>query len=176
MNAIDLSALSRRIRQRQEAIDSLERHTADQAAAWLREIIIQGQDLLRAKAERKHGDWQDWLAANCPKTSYIKATRYMRVASNASRFKDLDNIQSLRQALALCDSTEPEQDRPAKRWPMYLEAITRVSKFIGYVQRCPITQWPETGRAKLRKELEPVAVELWPERFVGSFPAGTENR
>jgi hypothetical protein len=180
MNALELPSLARKIISREETIKALERHTADQAAAWLREIILQGQDLIRARSKCKHGDWQDWLAANCPETSYIKATRYMRVAANAQRFKDLSSARSLRQALALCD--EDNQDghsaRSIRRWPIYLEAISRVAKFVGYVERCPIKEWPEQGVEKLRKELLPVASELWPSRFIdnGSFPSGSENR
>ena len=48
-----------------------------------------GQMLISLKPRvAKHGKWQDWIAANCPKLSYETVALYMRLA-------DPDNLAKL---------------------------------------------------------------------------------
>ncbi len=161
----ELHDLSRQINERENTLALLRSKTLDCASAWVCEVMLQGQALLKAKSALTHGMWLDWLQIHCPLISARMAQRYMLVASKPGV---VDQAVSLRSALALCIApSESDQPKPeeTKSWPPYLEALGRVAKFVGYVERFPLVQWPDEGREKLRTDLLPVATMLWPERF-----------
>lgn len=166
-----LTALARRIKSREETIEALRARTLQGVYQSLAEVVLQGEDLIKVKALCPHGNWLPWLRVNCPKLSERRAQRYMALARKAPRAADLSEADSLRSALALCDmegdSSGPQQP---KRWPPFMEAIGRLSKLVGFVNRFPITQWPSDGLDKFRDELKPVASLLWPERFKDATP------
>ncbi|HEV2210837.1 MAG TPA: hypothetical protein VG167_18850 [Verrucomicrobiae bacterium] len=160
-----LQALSRRINDREDAIQVLRKRTVQSANDTLCEVLLQGQDLIEAKARCAHGLWLPWLRANCPKVSDRSAQRYMALAARAPELAQLKEAESLRAALALCDLEGETERQEPRRWPSWQEAILRVSKLRGYVEKNPITHWPAEGVEKFRQEFEPIARAIWPERF-----------
>jgi hypothetical protein len=164
----ELVTIGRRINDRETAIEMLKKQTFEKAADTQCEILLQGADLLTAKACLKHGQWLAWLDTHCPNVSERIAQQYMRVASNPKRASDLLLHGSMRQALCLEDSQSTEPTKEVKQWPPYLEAIGRLSKLSGYVRRFPIDKWPTEGLEKFREDLEPIAARLWPEKFAGA--------
>ena len=80
-----------------------------------------------------------------------------------------DGAGSLREALRLCaDRGEHGPNgngAPTKSWPAFIEGIGKFSKSVAYAVKHPLSLWPAEGKAKLRTTLEPVARELWPEKF-----------
>jgi hypothetical protein len=164
----DLTRFARGINQRESILLALEKKTLASCSDWLREALLQGDDLNAARASCKHGDWLDWLKTHCPLVHYRKANRYMHLAANLTRVSNLAGADSLRQALQLCDvpvDSETDDITPTRRWPLPVEALGRLSKFTGLLSRCPISKWPGPQRDKLREDLQPVARELWPEKF-----------
>lgn len=47
-----------------------------------------------------------------------------------------------------------------RRWPTFVEALSRFSKFAGLVDRYPITKWPAAARHNLRQGLAPINAQL----------------
>jgi len=95
---------------------------------------------------------------------------------NRGRVHDLDEAVSLRAALALCAepvkeeqaSVAENQRAEARAWTrLYLESFRTLAKFTGCLKNYPLNKWPAEGKAKLRGDLEPLARELWPERWKG---------
>lgn len=162
----DLVTIARRINDREETIGMLKKLTLDKAGDALREVFLQGGDLIKAKATLNHGEWLPWLAKNCPAISERTARRYMLLASNRTRVADFLAAGSIRQSLALLDE-DPEggDKKDPKQWPPYMESIGRLSKLLGYVERFPVHQWPNEGLEKFREDLQPLAATLWPEKF-----------
>lgn len=159
-----LHDLARRINDREAAIEQLRSRTCIAASEAVAEALLQGQDLIAAKAELKHGLWMDWLKAHCPK-SVRHAQRYMLLARNAPRVSYLDEADSIRGALMLCDSVDKEQTE-SKRWPAYLEAINRTSKLVKFFDSNAFDSWPVEGVERLKEQWRPIAVKLWPDKFV----------
>lgn len=170
MNVIKLNDLARRINQRESQIEVLKKQTIDQANAAICEALLQGKDLLAAKAMCKHGEWLDWISAHCPALSVSTINRYMRVATMYSTKKELIAAESLRAALLLCTEDKPgsEGTQQPRTWPPFQEGMGKAWKFVEYVKRHPLGQWPGDTVAALREDLEPVAKELWPERFMAA--------
>ncbi len=165
----ELHDLSRQINERENTLAMLRTKTLDCASAWVCEVMLQGQALLKAKSALTHGMWLDWLQIHCPLISSRTAQKYMLVASNAARQPalEIDQSVSLRSALALCiDPAQADQAKieTTKSWPPYLEALGRVAKFVGYVERFPLVQWPDEGREKLRNEFLTGAKQKWGSR------------
>lgn len=167
-----LHKLAREINSREDAISKLKEKFTRAGSEFLSEVLIQGQALLQTKSALPHGLWLEWLKANCPLVSIRSAQVYMRLASNTQRAAYFGQVDSLREALLLCamnktENSGADKKHESKTWPPYLEALGKVSKFVGYVERFPVHDWPDEGKDKLRQDLEPVARELWPERFGG---------
>lgn len=161
----ELRTLARRINAREEAIEGLKKRALDSAADTIKEALLQGQDLVKLKHTLPHGQWLTWLSLHCPKIGERTAQVYMRLASNPQRAADFISAGSIRQALALLEEPAGKTETQTKQWPPYLEAIGRLSKLVGYVERFPVDQWPEEGLEKFRGDLEPIAKRLWPEKF-----------
>jgi hypothetical protein len=133
-------------------------------------VIEIGQKLQQAKLRVGKGDWLDWLKSHVT-VSERTAQIYMRISLNPQRAA---GAGSIRQALTmLADSEEdPKPEKEASTLPPYLEAIGRVTKLVGYITKTRpkgsadmFAGWPDEGKAAMRRDLEPVAKELWPERF-----------
>lgn len=58
-----------------------------------------------------------------------------------------------------------------KRWPCFVEAISRFSKFTSLVERFPVNKWPATARNKLKEGLAPINAQL-----AGTRSAEREDR
>jgi hypothetical protein len=167
MNLTRLHELARRINQREQNIEQLKNQTVAQANAAVCEALLQGQDLIAAKAECRHGEWLDWCATYIPRLSLATVNRYMRVATVYLTKKELIGAESLRAALLLCQEDKPGDDKPSepRSWPAFQEGMGRAWKFVEYVRRYPIGQWPNDTVEALRDDLLPVAAQLWPEKF-----------
>jgi hypothetical protein len=161
MNLRKFDILARRINAREDTIQEMRKRTTEGCNQTLTEVILQGQDLLQAKADLPHGQWLPWLQSSCPSISERMAQRYMRVASNPTRVSDLAEADSLRAALVLCAEADGAgQPAGPKTWPPFLQALQRFHKFAVYVKDNPINGWPDEGRDKLREELEPIVAAL----------------
>lgn len=124
---IALRALSKTINEREQTIAQLKLRTVDSANQTIAEAMLQGQDLIRAKAITPHGLWLDWLAAHCPNISQQTASVYMRIASNYQHASSLDDVGSIRQAPALLMDKDSGPSPEPKRWPAPIEGVRRLS-------------------------------------------------
>lgn len=160
----ELLKFASQINEREDRIQALKQSAVGSVNEALCESILQGQDLIAAHSMVRHGLWLDWLKTHCPKSQRM-AYRYMTLAKALPKVGELTEAGSLRAALALCEHNEESESSERRRWPGYVEALSRFSKFNGLIERFPIEQWPAEGRAKLQQDLEPIARALWPERF-----------
>ncbi len=166
MNAIEVRDSIHEINAREKNIEELEKRTRSVASDWLREAVLQGQDLNKLKSGVKV-DWQPLFDTGRLSLIPGKATIYMRIASTCSRGQLQDDGRQ--QLLTLFSYDEEQQhtheDKQPKQWPGYIEAIARASRFVGFVERVPLKQWPAEGVKRLKEQILPIASELWPERF-----------
>ena len=79
-------------------------------AGALAKAMEAGERLLEAKAAVPHGTWAQWLKTNCPELSARTAQLYMRLAKNAERLKNRNDVAetSVRRAIAYLTPTAPE--------------------------------------------------------------------
>ncbi len=161
----ELIQLARRINDREDVIQAGTKRLLDDAVALIPEALLQGQDLLAAKAQMPHGQWLPWLLTHCKKVGERQAQRYMLLAANPTRVSEFLKAGSLRQALALLEDKPEQEEKEPRRWPPYLEAIGRLTKLVGYVDRFPLRGWPPEGLEKFREDLAPIVRQLWPDKF-----------
>lgn len=162
MNAIQVRDLIQSLKSRQRNIDQIEQQVCAMGSAWISEVILQGQELLKLKENCPHGTWEK----TCEKVglSSDKAWRYMRVAAYAKLVPEIKSAGSLRQALALiAEKTGGDKGSEVQRWPAYIEALGRYSKFVGLIERAPLEQWPKEGLERLKEQMLPTAQKLWPD-------------
>ena len=159
----DLHALAKAINDRETTIRQLRGKTEDFAGQTITEAMLQGRDLIKARASIPHGDWMNWLAVQCPLLNDRMARRYIQVASNWTR---VQNAGSLRAALLICEETGAEDSTaPAKKTPADLQALYLFSRASKYVSQHPLGKCPTEVLDAMRERLEPVVRTLWPERF-----------
>ena len=162
---LELHSLAQSINNREPTIQALRGKTEEMASQAVAEAVLQGQELLAARAKVPKGQWLPWLAANCPAVSQSQAYRYMSLALNLPR---LGKATSLQAALLLCERNQgakSEADK-AKACPPYVQTIYLFSRATKYLRRHPLdASTPTEGLDKLRSELEPTARTLWPDKF-----------
>jgi hypothetical protein len=164
MDLVKLKKSAREIRENWEVIEALESNLLVQGNQWILEMALQGQRLIHVKTQLKHGDWLPWCEAQAP-GRYAKINQCMKIAANFERVKNLSEAESLRQALALCAQDRPVANGEPKHWPAPVEANAKLAKFVGFVEKHPVTQWPAEQQEAAREKLLPIARWLWPERF-----------
>lgn len=157
-----LKDLAQKINLREALIVALKKRTFEAASETVQKAIEQGEDLSTAKSALKHGEWEDWLAAHCPDVSARSARRYMWAFENRDRIR---LCSSMRAAIALLEYKEAEEHSETRSWPAFQEGMGRAWKFVEYVKRHPISQWPSETIEALRDDLLPIAEQLWPQRF-----------
>jgi hypothetical protein len=160
----ELSAIARTINDREETIQCQRTKLESECNGIVLLAIEQGQALQQAWLRlRKTGDWELWLSSNVRVKRHM-ARNYMRLASNVER---VQQAQSIRQALTLLTEGESANTdkKPERELLPYLEALGRISKLRTYIVKHPASTWPVEGLEKAREDLEPIARELWPERF-----------
>ncbi len=162
----DVAYLTRVILDRQELINGAELLARDIGGKYLKQVLLQGTDLLRMKAMLEHGEWLPWLCKHFKKSA-DRAQVYMRLASNTASERYLEKAGSISKALALLENGEQQQSTKPKTtpWPAYIQGLNRVSKLTHFMQSHPLAKWPKEGVEQLREDLLPVASELWPEKF-----------
>lgn len=166
MNPLILHRLAKQINEREQTIAQLRDLTVQNCNAAIAEAIQQGKDLMEVKGSLDHGRWLDWLRIHCPQTKPRMAQRYILLATKAATIPQLNEAGSLRLALSLCEEEGSSGEQSETRsLPAYLEAISKASKFLGYVSQHPLTDWPSEGLDKLRQDMQPLAAQLWPDRF-----------
>lgn len=76
----------------------------------------QGVDLINAKKQCKHGQWQDWITNHVAGISLITATRYMRIARNWDTIKESGPL-FVDQALKLIQEVEEREENQSESVP-----------------------------------------------------------
>lgn len=167
--ALKLRELKAEINKLHEDITiSVERVRAG-AKIVMANVALAGKSLLIAKATVRHGEFMDWLSSNCPTLSYDQAAKYMVVARNWESVAALEESTTMREALLLCSGERTKTNGSHREpWPAYLEGVRRITRVMEFVEKHPVTDWPDEGRDELKIQLEPVARALWPEKFTNS--------
>jgi hypothetical protein len=162
--AHELQERAKQINELEFEIQEGKRRVEEGATFTVQRIIECGQLLEQCRITvAKSGHWLSWLAAHTA-ISERMAQHYIRIAKDPKR---VSGAQSLRDAIRMLSSGDGEakQGKTERELLPYLEALGRVHKLVGYIGRNPVREWPQEGREKLREDLEPIARELWPERF-----------
>lgn len=171
--ANQLTQIAREINEREEVIDLQRRRLAEAGSSLLCEVIFQGEALLKVKQILKHGDFMPWVATHCPLISHATANTYMRLHwkfANSTKEKQAQVLDaaSMREAMLLLCAPEKPTEGEAKKapsWPHWLQCTNFVGKFAKILKSNPLEKWPPEGRENLRVLLEPVAAQVWPEKF-----------
>jgi hypothetical protein len=107
---LSLSKLALSIERRQHKIER-------QGRELFRELLAQGQELLRAKALCGHGNFENWLEDNCKSVGRTMAAEYMKIArrhheADESLKKYVAGLKSFRQIrAAMFGLGRPDQKR-----------------------------------------------------------------
>lgn len=138
------------------------RATAATATTSAKQAVVRalecGRLLNLQKDALPHGEWQPWLAKNCPAISAPTARRYMRLAKR-SQAHSLEDVAGLRQAYlatgVLPDSArtrrEPGANAPTVSFVRGLDQFRRW--FNRRTDDLPLARWTPEARRLLRQEL-----------------------
>lgn len=161
-----LLVLAKEINAGEDTIEEIREQVLTRARQAIPEIILQGQRLICARAHIPSDQWENWLAGNCPKVTPPRAAHYIHRAQRTD--------EALTDSKQICllfykekEVEEAEKPDPSLGWPADLEGLNRMSRAVSFFERHPLAKWTEVSKKRLREIWEPVAKELWPERFQG---------
>lgn len=161
----ELHGLAKSINDREDVILDLRKKTEEACHATVSHAIEQGHDLISAKKRIPHGLWLDWLKSNCPRVKERQAQVYMKVADAAGKSQIRTGADSIKHALRMISEPEEKESGPHTAIPDYLRSLSLCAAWTKYVALHPIESCPEDTRDEMRKELQPIAARLWPEKF-----------
>ena len=131
------------------------------AGVAIRERTKLGEMLNRAKKIVEHGNWLEWLGANCPRLTEQSAQRYMKLAKT-SHVRYLDNCASVTEAYRLAgllpprDETEGQDDEKQKGD----NYVVHISRALDVLNKAAVDGWQSQDKAQLRARLKPL-VDLY---------------
>jgi hypothetical protein len=137
---------------------------------WCWAIIEFGRRLRTIKDAVGHGNFEETCKGNF-RSSWRACKLYKHMADVYDAAEEGQRVAllesgSIRAFLALCNPEDSDGETKEQReTPPYLQGIGMTIKLVGYIGKHPLADWPSEGKEKLRADLEPVAKELWPERF-----------
>lgn len=156
--ASELNSIAREMREREEQILHAIKQSKDTLYSVVPLIVEQGG--ATALVETKLGGLMtldSWLSGNVPNLSTSRAKKYKRYAQAG-----VDE----RQVLLLGFNAETPTGQPTHterpRWQVALTAFGRLRKI---VRDGALDSFDDGKLTAARRELEPVAKKLWPERF-----------
>lgn len=157
----ELQPIARRMRERQEQINRDKANVYDKIGDLIARAQEQGQDILSAKAKLgKKIKWTDWLQAHVPTLSEHDASKYERLTN--------EQLSDPRQCMfAFLPPADKQSDVEVERTkPNAKEFIWRkISTLRNAIKTFNIGAWAKPDIELTKRELEPVAKALWPEKF-----------
>ena len=156
----DLQPIAKRLREREEQIEAGKRNLFERISDLTELAYEQGRDLILAKTKTgKVLKFSEWLRIHVPNLHAQQAAKYERVAT--------EQLTDPRQCIfAFLPAEEGNRDLPARMKPKPWElGWGYMHKLSSIIKTKLLLDWPSQQREYLAQELEPVARELWPERF-----------
>lgn len=161
-----LKDLAARLRARESEIDS---HCEESVNSGFKAIALafeQGDDLIEAKSNSKHGDWEDWLSLNFTK-SVRRAQEYIQFSKNvpkARRAAYLLEAKSIRKAFEIAGII-PElpasavNNLPTISLPPFVQKLNWLAEY--YEKNPPdFGTMQEVEREELKTKLKPI-IEIY---------------
>lgn len=154
-----LQPIAKRMRDRQEQIEHGRQSALNQMSEVIALAAEQGQDCLLVKVKlAKSIKWSEWLSSHVPNLREADASKYERIST--------EQISSIRQGIfAFLPSPESQPREDRDRPKIWETAWGFISKLKSIAAETPLTNWPQRQVALTRQELEPIAKQLWPEKF-----------
>lgn len=161
----ELAPIGQRIREREELINAKLRETRQNIADINLLARDQGADFLVAETKlklTKVATLDEWRQCHCPNVPSDRVPKYKRVAKEGLAGGQL---------VLLLDDVKPEQpteqQQQQDRTPpvIYDRVWGAVRNIYRQLRDEPLDKWPEVHIELTRRELEPLARQLWPERF-----------
>lgn len=154
-----LQPIAKRLRDRQEQIESTKAKTINELGELIGLIAEQGQDILLAKTKLGRTlKWSEWLTAHVPGLPEQMAARYERVST--------EMITDPRQALFAFFPSEHRSAAPKRIAPAAWESFAGIVRKAETVCRTqPLNTWPVEQIQQTRAKLEPIVKALWPDKF-----------
>lgn len=125
---LSLEVLATRLRDREKQIDAAVDRAVHMAAEPVRLAIEQGEDLLKAKAQVKHGQWLPWLKENFPK-SERRARDYMDLYNRREKLAK-SNPKSIEDAFRMLGMLPEVEHRQVEMVGISIPAIVQRLNFI----------------------------------------------
>lgn len=164
---LQLRERAKEINELQEAINIAVERVKAGAKIAVMNAALAGKALILAKKSVPHGQFMDWVSANCPGLNPVMTANYIRLAQNWEKIPQLQESDSIKQALLLC--AEFTNGKPkvntSKPWPWDVEGVRRLTRVMEYIEKHPIRDWSEEAKEELRSQVAPILPDLFPDKF-----------
>jgi hypothetical protein len=159
----ELQPIAKRMREREELINCGKLRVRSEMCDVLAIAVEQGQDITLVKAKLgKHSTWDEWRAAHVPNLTHDDACKCERLSKENTE-------RNLGQWMFIFNEHKQLADSVNRLPPNEREVLWgRIAKLNSTFTTIDIEAWTEQDKELTRRELEPTARLLWPERFKGN--------
>jgi hypothetical protein len=145
---------------------------------WLWRVIEAGRVLNAIRTSLKtDARWREWIenreSDNNPKRISVRTAYVYRQVANEYDISDEVQRSALIETGSIEAFLKAHRERKEiaaeannrEAIPVWSEAVDRFTKLLVFFDRQPLVQWPEKSRNILRSKFQPIATQLWPEKF-----------
>lgn len=155
----ELKPVAAAMRARQEQIEKDKRDVYGRIGSLVASAQEQGADVLMVKAKlSKTMSFDDWLKAHVPNLSAQDAAKYERITHEQLT----DPRQCIFAFLPPAEAKEAEKRTPPSPREVVWAGAVKLMKAFEFAN---VESWDEREKDLTRKELEPLARTLWPNKF-----------
>jgi hypothetical protein len=155
----ELKPVAAAMRARQEQIEKDKRDVYGRIGSLVASAQEQGAAVALVKAKlSKNISLEDWLHAHVPNLTAQDAAKYERIAH--------EQLTDPRQCMFAFLPPSEAKDKETRTPPSPREVVwAGAVKLMKAFELADIKSWDETEKDLTRRELEPMAKTLWPDRF-----------
>ena len=129
------------------------------------DALLIGGYLIQAKERIQHGHWERFIREDCG-MSESTANNYRKLVRFCGANPGIENGKSYGDLVRLMNGESVAETNAPEPVAVEVRGVRSASRLATFARANPISFWPAEAVDKLRAELAPVAIQLWPDGVV----------
>ena len=159
--ALQLRSLATLIRNGNQDIEARMGKLRDNVLGIVADALLIGGYLIQAKQRIEHGHWERFVREDCG-MSETTAINYRKLVKFCAMNPGVENGKSYGDLIRLMNGECAGEANASAPVAVEVRGVRSASRLATFTRANPISSWPAEAVDRLRSELAPVALQLWP--------------